>query len=154
MEKYEVLEKFFSVNNGVQEYRKKRREEQLKLNPQKPEMVEKDVVEKFSPTSKNILILLLSLGSMNQRAIAKSVDVSSQAVSETIKKLEQNDCITKTLGAVNNENIISLTEKGVELAKTLKIRLERHADVVFEDFSDSDLETLSRLLEKMKSTCD
>ncbi|MFI3128619.1 MAG: MarR family winged helix-turn-helix transcriptional regulator [Bacillota bacterium] len=154
MEKYEVLEKFFSVNNGVQEYRKKRREEQLKLNLQKSEMVEKDVVEKLSPTSKNILILLLSFESMNQRTIAKSVDVSSQAVSETIKKLEQSECITKTIGAVNNENIISLTKKGVELAKTLKVRLERHADVVFENFTNSDLETLSRLLEKMKSTCD
>lgn len=154
MEKYEVLEKFFSVNNGVQEYRHKRREEYLKQNPCQVENVKKDVVEKLSPTSKNVLILLLSLGSMNQRTIAKSVDVSSQAVSETIKKLEQNECITKSLGAVNNENIISLTSKGTELAKTLKGRLEKHANYVFENFSDSDLQTLFELLDKIKSTRD
>ncbi len=154
MEKYKVLEKFFSVNNGVQEYRHKRREEYIKQNPEKCEDAKKDVVENFSPTSKNILVLLLSEGSMNQRTIAKSVDVSSQAVSETMKKLLENGNITKSLGAVNNENIISLTEKGKERAKTLKERIEKHANFVFEDFDEKDLETLFVLLDKMKSPRD
>ncbi len=150
MEKYQVLEKFFSVNNGVQEYRHKRHEEFLKQNHEQVGEKENDVAEKLSPTSKNILVQLFSVGSMNQRTIAKSVDVSSQAVSETIKKLVENGCITKTLGTVNNENIISLTEKGKERAKTLKDRIEKHANFVFEDFDDSDLEKLFELLDKMK----
>ncbi len=151
MERYKVLEKFHSVNGGIQEYRDKRRAEFLKNNPQ---IKGKDAAakgEKFSPTSKNILVLLLAEESMNQRNIAKSLDVSSQAVSETLKKLEQNECIVKIAGAQNNENIVKLTEKGVEIANKFKERVKKHAESVFEDLSDEELQTFYDLLCKMKS---
>lgn len=105
---------------------------------------------KMSPVTQNILQLLLKEKSLNQSNIAKMINVTSQAVSETIKKLEKRELIIKTQGELNNEKIISLTEKGVEHAENLEQKLIQKANGLFENFSENELETLYDLIEKIK----
>lgn len=151
MEKYQVLEELFRVNTQIQEYRMQKREESEKKHSGDTKTTSKfDKLEKFSSNAKRILILLMQEENINQRSIAKQMDISSQAVSEVIKKLEQNGCVTKTAGAQNNENIISITDHGKDAAKEFKKRLSNHAELVFSNMTDKEIQVFQQLLCKIK----
>lgn len=100
--------------------------------------------------SQSLMCLLLKEGRLNQRTIAKSLNISSQAVSEMVKKLEVKEFIIKEQGDMNNENIISLTEKGKEKAEEDKKNIEELSDKIFGLFSEEDLESFYNMLEKIK----
>lgn len=110
---------------------------------------EKAIVEKLSYSTKNLLRLLLTEESINQRTIAKIMSISSQAVSENIKKLEQLSLVEKIYGTQNNENIVSLTSTGRKIAINLDIGLKKHAEATFSALSDEEMETLNLLLNKI-----
>ncbi|MFI3177354.1 MAG: winged helix-turn-helix transcriptional regulator [Eubacteriales bacterium] len=105
---------------------------------------------KLSPVAQNILCILLEEESMNQRTIAQLSKVSGQAVSEHMKKLEERELIVRTQGEINNENRISLTEKGRERALKVRQRTEEIAEVLLKDFTNEELEMLSNLLDKIQ----
>lgn len=106
--------------------------------------------EKLSPLAQSTLCLLRDEGSMNQRAIAKANQVTGQAVSDLMKKLEGKELISRKQGNINNETIISLTEKGEAKADEVKLRLLALAEKYFTNFSEEEMSTLFLLLEKME----
>ncbi|MFI3114879.1 MAG: winged helix-turn-helix transcriptional regulator [Clostridia bacterium] len=106
---------------------------------------------RLSPMAENTLRLLLKEGRMNQRAIAKKMEVSGQAISELMKKLEEKDYIKRQSGEFNNENIINLTIYGEERAKEAEKTMIELAQKVFVEFSEDEKEDLFFLLEKVEN---
>ncbi len=100
--------------------------------------------------TQNALYLLAEKGSLNQRNMANSLHVTGQAVSELLKKLEERELITKESGELNNENIISLTPKGAEIAKKVHDTMQGMSEEFFADFSQEEMETLYQLLLKVE----
>lgn len=142
MEKHDVLLKFFEATDKVKNgHGQSHYDKKIKL----------DLRQKYKipPSGCNMLRALLENGSLNQRSIAKLMNISSQAVSEAIKKLEFNELIIKENGTHNNEKIITLTEIGIIFAKELDKGLKGHSRKVFENFSDEECELLSMLLDKI-----
>lgn len=105
---------------------------------------------RMSATSENVLCLLLKEGSLNQRNIAKTMNISAQAVSEMIKKLLDNELINKENGELNNENIITLTEKGVKLANKIDKKMSVIAESIFDDFTQDDMDKFIYFIEKIR----
>ncbi|WP_249030379.1 MarR family winged helix-turn-helix transcriptional regulator [Tannockella kyphosi] len=106
-------------------------------------------IDKISSTGRNILRILLKNGSLNQRTIAKYSNISSQAVSEALKKLVRDSLIKKNSGVINNENLIELTELGENIAIVLDRKIKNHASIVFENMSKDEIEQFYKLLNKL-----
>lgn len=105
---------------------------------------------RMSVTSENVLCLLLKEGSLNQRNIAKTMNISAQAISEMIKKLLENELINKESGELNNENIITLTEKGTKLANKIDKKMSVVAESIFDDFTQDDMDKFICFIEKIR----
>lgn len=105
---------------------------------------------KIHPSAKKLLCILLREKKMNQRNIANIMNITAQAVSEIIKKMEQREYIIKENGEINNENIISLTDKGVEVAQKIENENKEYAEKLFKDFSDEELKILHDLMGKVR----
>ncbi len=101
------------------------------------------------PSARKLLCVLLREGSLNQRNIANMTNVTAQAVSEMIKKLEHKELIQKESGEINNENIISLTEKGMEIANKLEAQAQEYAEKLFAGFTEEEMKSLHNLIEKL-----
>lgn len=104
---------------------------------------------KLSPYSKKIISMLYSNGDMNQRTIAKNNFISSQAVSKILVKLEENQIISKKYGTQKNENIISLTDKGSDIAKYLQERIKLNSEMIFKNISDDEMISLEKIFDKI-----
>ncbi|MFI3171036.1 MAG: winged helix-turn-helix transcriptional regulator [Eubacteriales bacterium] len=104
---------------------------------------------RIPPSARKLLCVLLREGSLNQRNIANMTNVTAQAVSEIIKKLEQKELIQKGNGEINNENIISLTEKGVEIANEIETQTQKYAEELFAGFTEEEMENLHNLMDKL-----
>ncbi len=104
---------------------------------------------KMPPCARGILRLLLTEESLNQRTLAKAMRVTAPAVSDAVKKLEQRALIGRTHGELNNEYMITLTEKGRDIAEKVSEKERKHAEKLFCDFTAEELETLHVLMEKM-----
>lgn len=105
---------------------------------------------KIPPSARNILITLLAENELNQRALAKRLNITAQGVCDTVKKLETIGLIIKENGEAYNEKIVKLTDEGKELAREIDIKTTTHAEEIFADFTDEDVENLYNLLEKIK----
>lgn len=151
MEKHQVLAKFYNVNNQIQEYRIRKNKEIESLDQSEEKLSGHDDLKKYSGNARRTLIILMSEENINQRNIAKMLDISSQAVSETIKKLEQGGCVEKVAGVQNNENIIQITPLGKAIAEMFQEKIKVHAQYVFSDMTDEEIETFNNLLCKMKT---
>ncbi len=104
---------------------------------------------KLSFTAKRTICILLDEQSINQRSISKRLGVSAQTVSEMIKNLEAKELIIKAQGELNNENIITLTDKGKEIATETNKRIAYTADRVFIGLSSEEIDTLGNILKKI-----
>ena len=143
----ELLLKFFEVNEVIKnEIKKQRVSEQNKD--------QKDKNMKLSLNSKNTLRILLESNEINQRTLAKKLNVTSQAMSEIVKKLEQLDYIERRNNKINNENIISITKNGKLRAQMFTQGLQIVCDKIFKEMTDEDREKLLDLLEKMNRVGD
>lgn len=109
---------------------------------------------KTTPILQNVLCLLLKKGSMNQRTIAKNIGVSGQAISELMKKMQEENLIKRVSGEFNNENIISLTEEGIMSAKDAQIKIEQFGAKFFKNFTSDEICNLFFLLEKIQKEFD
>lgn len=137
-------------NRAKTKKRGKKEEHRKENDSERHERHKKKRENKMSPVSKKILCLLLNEDKLNQRTLATNCKVSGQAVSEALKKLEQRELIIKIQGDVNNENLISLSDKGKEKAKHLQEKIRETSVKLLDGFSDDELETLLKLLEKIE----
>ncbi len=148
MERQDVLAKLFQVSEQLRMSRMQhRREREATETP--AQKAESATIERLPNSGRNLLRLLKDVESMNQRTLAKQMDISAQAVSEVIKKLVQCGYITKECGAQNNENLIALTAEGKVVAEKLDRRIKAHAAVVLAPLSEEELVSLDALLSKL-----
>ncbi len=104
---------------------------------------------KMSSATKNILCHLLNSEDINQQTLAKTMNISPQATSEIIKRLEGRELIIKTSGEYKNENIINLTEEGREVANHVDKKIKEDAKNIFKDFNEEELDLFSKLILKL-----
>ena len=100
-------------------------------------------------SAKKLLTMLYDHEVLNQRTIAKKMNISSQAVSELVKKLIQKELIIKESGLQKNENLISLTPLGKKVAIKLNELIVNHAEMVLKELEDDEVEKLHELLNKL-----
>lgn len=146
MTQVEVLAKLHQLSETVQE---KRERGQQRWSEDEKESFDKLHALKLPHSGRKMLSVLSVKGGMNQRALALQLGISPQAVSESVKKLEHLGYIIKENGSQKNENLISLTEEGEEMAKFLIDLIGRHACEVFRTFSDDEVQQLGVLLDKL-----
>lgn len=154
MEQQLVLMKLLEVSGSIrQEQRGKRnRKEGEEHSKSEGHRGSESGRQKLSPVAQSALCLLAEQGSLNQRTMAKSLNVTGQAVSDLVKKLEAREMIAKEAGEHNNENIISLTEKGTAKAQEVSQKLQTMAAELFSSFTQEEMDVFSSLLEKIKET--
>lgn len=148
MQRRDVLAKLFRVSEQLRVDRiKHKRAETANETPE--QAAERVVVETIPNSGRNLMRLLKDVESINQRTLAKQLNISAQAVSEVIKKLAQAGFITKECGAQNNENLIALTPAGKRVSDKLDNRIKEHAAVVLAPLTEEELVTLDGLLSKL-----
>lgn len=149
-EKQELLMEFLQISevlkSGKKHHGKRKKTEKI----EKTEDIKKGRNKKMSFSTRTTLWLLLKNGSLNQRNIAKIMNVSAQAVSEIIKKLLEQQLINKDNGEINNENIITLTNEGEIVANRINKRMNKLSEHIFQDFSEEEMETFNLLLSKIQ----
>lgn len=146
MEQVKVLGKLHQLSERVQEQDDNKHRWQQWANERL--VVQLDSL-KLPHSGRKMLAVLHQEGGMNQRNLAQKLGISPQAVSETVKKLETQGCITKVSGNQKNENLISLTPLGEELALLLFEIISHHAQEVFEGFTSEEVALLGKLLDKL-----
>lgn len=143
MDKHLVLIKFFEISEKL----RKDKERNCVDNGYESSISEN--LGKVTITGRNILRLLKENNNVNQRTIAKSLNISSQAISENLKRLEQFGYIQRISGTQNNENIIVLTETGQKIAIFLDQRIREHSEQVLKNLTSDEIESLYNILRKL-----
>lgn len=148
MQQHDVLAKLFHVSEQLSVDRKNRKKADAATETP-AQRAERDVIEALPNSGRNLLRRLNEAESMNQRTLAKQMEISAQAVSEVIKKLVQAGFVIKECGAQNNENLITLTPAGKVVAEKLDYRIKEHAAEVLAPLTEKELVTLDGLLTKL-----
>ncbi len=152
MEKQALMNRFFEVSEGVhlnpkvgrgsaQRAEHRHHDAGAPRHPKDP--------HRMPPSARGVLRLLLQEERLNQRSLAKALQITAPAVSDAVKKLEQRGMLNRTHGELNNEYILTLTEEGRTVAQQLNEKVRRHAETLFDGFTQEELDTLHTLLEKM-----
>ena len=91
-------------------------------------------------TQFHILFEISNDSNINQEKIASRCNVNKGAVARSIKKLEDNDFISRTIDENNRrQNIISLTQKGKETIIQATNFLNDMEDYLFDDNDEKEL---------------
>ena len=143
-----LIEKADFIRNELKEYRSRNQlnhtiEAGVEIN-KKPQSKR----AKLSLTTKNALRELMK-EDMNQRNLSKKLNITAQAMSEIAKKLEQNGYINRTNNKINNENILSLTDKGIEKATMFDQNIKVTSEKVFTGLSEEEKLVLLELINKI-----
>ena len=141
--KQELILKFFEVNEFIRDELKKQ-----KGNSKNKDKTKKD--KKLSLNSKNTLRILMQSENINQRSLAKELNITAQAMSEIVKNLEQAEFIEKKNNKINNENIIYITQKGREKAEAFNEWISIVSDKVFLNLTEEEKIRFLEMLEKIK----
>ena len=93
---------------------------------------------------------LLSEGKLTQKEIARRLEVSAQAVSETVKILEERGLIRKEKSESDRRAwCISITPKGEKHRKEAKKERQENAERFFAVLTEKEKAELDRLLTKL-----
>lgn len=103
----------------------------------------------LSHSGRRCLVILWRDGKQNQRNLAKALEISPQAVSEIVKKLQEKGCVLKEQGLQKNENLISLTETGAVYGALLEKIIQIHGEEFLSPLSEEELVEFSLLLDKL-----
>ena len=105
----------------------------------------------ITPEQWNVLALLWERGDMNQTDIASVTLQTLPAVSNMIKRLTQNELVTKERDKKSERiTIIKLTAKGKELEKILPKKLSAHFSDIWKDFPEKKRNNLKHLLKDLR----
>lgn len=131
MEKQEVLHKLFKVSHSIKR------------------MKEYNGHNKKHHSNAMIFRNLLENENINQSNMSKMLNITPQATSEMLKKLEADGMIKRVSGNQKNENLISLTEKGKNQAEEMHNRIVEDANRIFGNLTDEELESFYNILMKL-----
>lgn len=99
-------------------------------------------------TQFHILFEIRNDSNINQEKIASRCNVNKGVVARSIKKLEDNDFISRAVDENNRrQNIISLTQKGKETVNQASNLLNDMEDYIFDD--DGEKELLQKILKDL-----
>lgn len=102
-------------------------------------------------TQHRILMRLARCGKLpSQKELAERLDVTPAAITISLKKLESNGYVSKTLGRDTRYNEIEITEKGRELVKLTRETFTRTDRSLFCGFSEDELRFYIGCLEKIQ----
>lgn len=88
----------------------------------------------------------------NQKEIAHHFDISPAAVAVTLKKLENNGYINRTVARDDSRfNYINLTDKGKDIIVKSAAVFDEIDTKTFSDFTDGEIDEFTRLLNKINN---
>ncbi|MFI3115624.1 MAG: MarR family transcriptional regulator [Clostridia bacterium] len=156
MDKYELLMTMTEIVGRVHRNSSKNKRKKECCERNKGEFKEKTgkSLKNMSPLAESTLCLLLREGAMNQSAIARHMYVSSQAISELMKRLETRELIIRVSGEYNNSNIIRLTKLGEDTARAYEKKSNEVAEKLFGNFTEEEIVIFNLLLNKAKGKND
>lgn len=101
-------------------------------------------------SQKRVLIILLEMGKITQRALTERLGIQPGSASEVISKLENAGLILRTDSKEDHRTAdISLTEEGIMKAEEAKHQRDQRHEEMFSCLSDSEKKQLLVLLEKI-----
>lgn len=103
-------------------------------------------------TQHRILMHLACHSSLpSQKELAEHLDITPAAVTGTLKKMEQDGYVERTLGQDNRFNELRITEKGRELVNESRNIFSEVDSSLFDGFTDGELDTYISCLEKLQA---
>lgn len=101
-------------------------------------------------SQKRILIILLEVGSITQRALTARLGIQPGSASEVLAKLEGAGLITKTISSTDRRTAkICLTNKGELLAREAAGQRKRRHEEMFSCLSEAEKKSLLALTQKL-----
>ena len=98
-----------------------------------------------------LLLTLKQQGICSQTDLAEALNVTTPSIAVSVKRLEKNGLITKTINEKDNRyNQIELTEDGKKSAKVCEDIFDTINDRMFDGFSKEDLAQINAFLERMR----
>lgn len=99
-----------------------------------------------------LLHYLLDGGLYTQTHLQKLVNIDRAAITRHLKALEEEGYVTREKNPNNNrENFVQITKKGKEDTIQCQMDTNHFNNELFEDFTEEELKTFLRYLEKMKN---
>ena len=88
-----------------------------------------------------LLMSLAALGDpVSQKKLADYLNITPAAVAVTLKKLEKNGLVTKTISNEDNRfNNVTITDKGKKIVKESQKVFQNTDDVMFKDFTEEEI---------------
>ena len=86
----------------------------------------------------------------SQKELAEHLEVTPAAVTLAIKQIEQDGYIKRTLGKDSRFYEIEITERGRELVALTRALFSETDSIMFEGFSEEELEEFSSYLERIQ----
>jgi DNA-binding MarR family transcriptional regulator len=86
----------------------------------------------------------------SQKELAEHLGITPAAVTGTLKKMEQDGYVERTLGHDNRYNELRITDKGRELVKMTRRLFCEVDSSMFDGFSDEELDIYISCLEKLQ----
>ena len=98
-----------------------------------------------------VIIMFLSRNEeVNQDAISKRYMIDKGMVAKTLNKLETKGFISREQNPDNKrENIISLTQKGVDILNNIKNIIDEWNEILYEEMSEDEIVCMKKLTNKM-----
>ena len=98
-----------------------------------------------------VIIMFLSRNEeVNQDAISKRYMIDKGMVAKTLNKLETKGFILREQNPDNKrENIISLTQKGVDILNNIKSIIDEWNEILYEEMSEEEIACMKKLTNKM-----
>jgi DNA-binding MarR family transcriptional regulator len=98
-----------------------------------------------------LLLTLKQQGICSQTDLAEALNVTTPSIAVSVKRLEKNGLITKTINEKDNRyNQIELTDEGKKSAKVCEDIFDTINDRMFDGFSKEDLALINAFLERMR----
>ena len=97
-----------------------------------------------------IVMYLAANSGINQEAIAKHFMIDKGAIAKSINRLEEKQYIIKKQNPDNKrENLLWLSEKGMEIIEEMKGILEEWNALLYKDMTEEEVETVNRLIDRI-----
>ena len=99
-----------------------------------------------------LLMSLAALGDpVSQKKLADYLNITPAAVAVTLKKLEKNGLVTKTISNEDNRfNNVTITDKGKKIVKESQKVCQNTDDVMCKDFTEEEILQLEGFMDRIQ----
>ena len=99
-----------------------------------------------------LLMSLAALGDpVSQKKLADYLNITPAAVAVSLKKLQKNGLVTKTISNEDNRfNNVTITDKGKKIVKESQKVFQNTDDVMFKDFTEEEILQLEGFMDRIQ----